>query len=173
MRWNRDAGLHTLAAQSLGKLPAPDTLTHPNNTAGCCCTMTELLPERPNTARYTPPARSRRGGGGAGEEMTSNSCSFPPSLSPSVCVLVCVCAFVIPLSVWENSSDSAFFLSLRLNSAPHGRNTNTPAQSRRLRAREDHTNTQRGKYILISVCLCSFTANQTLSLIRTVFFKKA
>lgn len=109
MRWNRDAGLHTLAAQSLGKLPAPDTLTHPNNTAGCCCTMTEPLPERPNTARYTPPARSRRGGGGAGEEMTSNSCSFPPSLSPSVCVLVCVCAFVIPLSVWENSSDSALF----------------------------------------------------------------
>lgn len=91
MRWNRDAGLHTLAAQSLGKLPAPDTLTHPNNTAGCCCTMTEPLPERPNTARYTPPARSRRGGGGAGEEMTSNSCSFPSSLPPSLCVCVSVC----------------------------------------------------------------------------------
>lgn len=66
MRWNRDAGLHTLAAQSLGKLPAPDTLTHPNNTAGCCCTMTEPLPERPNTARYTH--RLHEAGGEGGEQ---------------------------------------------------------------------------------------------------------
>ena len=95
MRWSRDAGLHTLAAQSLGKLPAPDTLTHPNNTAGCCCTMTEPLPERPNTARYTPPARSQQGRG-AGEEMTSNSCSLSPSLSPSLfpSLSLCWCVFV-------------------------------------------------------------------------------
>lgn len=149
MRWNRDAGLHTLAAQSLGKLPAPDTLTHPNNTAGCCCTMTEPLPERPNTARYTHRLHEAGGeGGGAGEEMTSNSCSFPPSLPLFLCVFVHLSYLFLSEKI---PPTLPFFLSLRLNSAPHGRNTNTPAQSRRLRAREDHTNTQRGKYILISV----------------------
>lgn len=84
MHWNRDAGLHTLAAQSLGNAPCTRH-SHPpkqNNTAGCCCTMTEPLPQRPNAARYTPPARRERGG--AGEEMTSNSCS----LYQSLCVLV-------------------------------------------------------------------------------------
>lgn len=90
MRWNRDAGLHTLAAQSLGKLPAPDTLTHPNNTAGCCCTMTEPLPERPNTARYTPPARSRRGGGGS-RRRDDQQLLLLPSLPLSLCVCVSVC----------------------------------------------------------------------------------
>lgn len=98
MRWNRDAGLHTLAAQSLGKLPAPDTLTHPNNTAGCCCTMTEPLPERPNTARYTPPARSRRGGGGSrrrDDQQLLLLPSLPPSLSFSVCLCICHTSFCL------------------------------------------------------------------------------
>ncbi len=75
-----------MAAATLGKLPTPNTVTHRNNTAGCC-TMTKPLPERLNTARYTLPPRRE----GAGEETGCSSCSL----------CVCVCAYICHISLSE------------------------------------------------------------------------
>lgn len=92
MRWNRYGSVHW-QDKPWENLPISNTDTQANNTAGCY-TMTEHVPERLNTARYTAPAQRGRAGRQAGRQAVSEALDvftlmlpLPPSVSALVIYL--------------------------------------------------------------------------------------